>query len=69
VFARGDVVRLVRSVTGMAAGSEGVFLVEMNDGAHLLVSFWDGGPLQVPADAVELGERAGAWEWFNDPRD
>jgi hypothetical protein len=67
VFDRGDVVRVTRLVSGMAAGSEGVLLVE--EGSILLVSFWDGGPLEVPADAVQLVESAGGWEWFNDPRD
>jgi hypothetical protein len=54
----GDVVRVTYETTGMPAGSEGVVLAKDTKGSNgILVSFWDGGPLTVPLDAVELVER------------
>jgi len=49
-----DLVRLLAPAAGMAVGSEGRligwFAVERREA---LVAFWDGGPLRVPADAIE----------------
>jgi hypothetical protein len=67
-FLPGDAVRVTLPVVGMPAGSEGVYLSDAAD-QQSLVSFWDGGPLRVPRDAVELVERPGSWGWLNDPRD
>jgi hypothetical protein len=40
------------AVAGMHAGSEGVFLAAVGTD-YAIVSFWDGGPLQVPLIALE----------------
>jgi hypothetical protein len=49
-----DVVRLVVSASGMAAGSEGVLIGWFaREEREALVSFWDGGPLRVPAQAIK----------------
>lgn len=50
----------MRAEAGMAAGSEGRLLGWYALGARIaLVDFWDGGPLRVPADALERVERTG----------
>ncbi len=50
----GDTVRLVQSASGMAAGSEGTLRGWfIRDEPEAVVDFWDGGPLRVPADAIE----------------
>lgn len=56
----GDPVRLVREASGMAPGSQGVLLGwYATEVRQALISFYDGGPLKVPADAVEpAGQRA-----------
>lgn len=58
----GDVVRLAYQAAGMPQGSEGVVLRPPTDGRTMLVSFWDGGPLSVPADSVELVQRPDPWQ-------
>jgi hypothetical protein len=64
----GDIVQVMYATAGMPARSEGVVL-KILDEASAVVSFWDGGPLKVPLDAVEMVERPDAWAWSNDPRD
>jgi hypothetical protein len=52
--AAGETVRLTEPATGMAAGSEGLLIGwYAGDTWEALVNFWDGGPLRVPAHAVE----------------
>ena len=54
----GDIVRLVEPASGMAAESEGKLLGWFRGiPDEALVSFWDGGPLKVPADAIATVEQ------------
>ena len=57
----GDTVRLARrEAAGMAVGSEGIFLSRYPDRPDLcVVRFWDGGPLTVSVDSLELVRRRG----------
>jgi hypothetical protein len=57
------------ATSGMPAGSQGVFLTAATQPGLVVVSFWDGGPLKVSLDTVELVERPEPWDWINDPRD
>ncbi len=53
----GDIVLLVASASGMAAGSQGKLLGwYRGDSDEALVSFWDGGPIKVSADVIETVE-------------
>ena len=58
---------MTRKTAGMPAGSEGIVLRAGLNETKILVSFWDGGPLRVRLDAVELVERPESWS--HDPRD
>ena len=49
-----EIVRLVTPAAGMAAGSEGKLIGWFaRERREALVAFWDGGPLRVPAEAIE----------------
>jgi hypothetical protein len=44
----------IESASDMATGSEGTLLGwNARERRQALVQFWDGGPLRVPADAIE----------------
>ena len=52
VFPIGSTVRVAVAVAGMHAGSEGIYLATVGTD-HAIVSFWDGGPIRVPLEALE----------------
>ncbi len=52
MFAAGQTVVTIREVMGMAVGAEGIVIGWYTNTLEVLVRFWDGGPLRVPADAV-----------------
>lgn len=56
VFPLGSTVRVTVTVAGMHAGSEGIYLATVGTD-YAIVSFWDGGPLQVPLISLEAVNR------------
>ena len=58
-FNTGDTVRVKCDTNGMPAGSEGAVIGWYTNTEQVLVRFWDGGPIRVPFDALELARAAG----------
>ncbi len=64
VLKPGSIVRLLSAWAGMAAGAEGVLIGwYASEEPMALVRFWDGGPLRVPADAIDAAEEVSAGSW------
>jgi hypothetical protein len=50
----GELVRLTQGAAGLSAGAMGVLIgFYAREAREAVVRFYDGGPLRVPADAIE----------------